>query len=197
LRQYHAALCEKTSIANRLTRENDLIRTRLAECYQELSAAHRLNDQMRKKEYEIFRLRNENHDKDKQIQQYEHNLRELQSTAGSFVEKQVVKNILLSYFHASRDKRQEVIPHLAALVGFTQEEYNTAIDALSTNNSNSSRERSDWLGANPAASGGGANPAASGGGANLARTTTQSETPIYNPNEVINKLFFQENLFLF
>ena len=39
------------------------------------------------------------------------------------MEKQLVKNILLSYFHTPIDKRQEVVPLLGALVGFTQEEY--------------------------------------------------------------------------
>jgi hypothetical protein len=104
-----------------------------------------------------------------------------------------VKNILLSYFHTPVDKRQEVIPLLGALVGFTQEEYKKAIDALSNNNSNTPRGGSGWL-----TGWLGGNPAAQGGGANLARTRTQSETPVYNPNKVINKLFFKKkNLFFF
>jgi len=179
LRQYQDALREQTSIATRLTNENNEIRARLAEYNEALSAAHRLNDQIEKKDLLINTLRNENHDKDKQIQQYEHNLRDLQSTTGSRVEKQLVKNILLSYFHTPIDKRQEVIPLLGALVGFTQEEYKKAIDALSNNNSNSPRGGSGWL-----TGWLGGNPAAPGGGTNLARTRTQSETPVYDPNKV-------------
>jgi len=103
-----------------------------------------------------------------------------------------VKNILLSYFHTSFDKRQEVIPLLGALVGFTQEEYKKAIDSLSTNNSNNARRGSSWL-----TGWLGKNSGAPGGRANLGRTRTQSETPVYDPNKVVNKLFFKENLFLF
>ncbi len=181
LRQYQDALREQTSIATRLTNENNEIRTRLAEYNEALSAAHRLSDQIEKKDLTINTLRNEIQDKDKRIQQYEHNLRDLQSTSGSRVEKQLVKNILLSYFHTPLDKRQEVIPLLGALVGFTQEEYKKAIDALS--NSNGARGGSGWLsgwlGGNPAAVGG-------GGAANSGRTRTQSETPVYDPNKVSN-----------
>ena len=119
------------------------------------------------------------HEKDKQIQQYEYNLRDLQSTSGSRVEKQLVKNILLSYFHTPLDKRQEVVPLLGALVGFTQDEYRKAIDAQANSNSNSAKGSgwlSGWLGGNPAA----------GPGGGPARTRTQSETPSYDPNKVIN-----------
>ncbi|CAF4597233.1 unnamed protein product, partial [Rotaria magnacalcarata] len=79
-------------------------------------------------------------------------------------------------------KRQEVIPLLGALVGFTQDEYKRAIDATSTNNSNSPKGGSGWLtgwlGGNVATGGG-------GGGTNPARARTQSETPVYDPNKVI------------
>ncbi len=102
-----------------------------------------------------------------------------------------MKNILLSYFHTPVDKRQEVIPLLGALVGFTQEEYKKAIDSLSTNNSNIARGGSGWL-----TGWLGGNPGTPGGGTNLGRTRTQSETPVYDPNKVINKLFFKENIFL-
>jgi chromosome segregation ATPase len=184
LRQYQDALREQTSIATRLTNENNEIRTRLAEYNEALSAAHRLSDQIEKKDLAIHTLRNEIHEKDKQIQQYEHNLRDLQSTSGSRVEKQLVKNILLSYFHTPLDKRQEVIPLLGALVGFTQEEYRKAIDALSNSNSNSARGGSGWL---SGWLGGNQTTAAGGGAPNAARTRTQSETPVYDPNKVINQ----------
>lgn len=179
LRQYQDALREQTAIANRLTNENNEIRTRLNEYNEALSAAHRLNDQIEKKDLLVNTLRNDILAKDKQIQQYEYNLRDLQSTSGSRVEKQLVKNILLSYFHTPVDKRQEVVPLLGALVGFTQEEYKKAIDALSTNNSNNPKGGAGWLtgwlGGNPQAS----------GSANLTRVRTQSETPAYDPNKVI------------
>ncbi|CAF0924059.1 unnamed protein product [Rotaria sordida] len=188
LRQYQDALREQTTLANRLTNENNEIRNRLAEYNEALSAAHRLNDQIEKKDLLINTLRNEIHDKDKKIQQYEYSLRDLQSTSGSRVEKQLVKNILLSYFHTPINKQQEVIPLLGALVGFTQDEYKKAVDAASTNQSNNLRAGSGWLsgwlGGNPAGGGG-------GGGANTARTRTQSETPVYDPNKSFTELLIQ------
>ncbi|CAF4670489.1 unnamed protein product [Rotaria sp. Silwood1] len=185
LRQYQDALREQTTLANRLTNENNEIRNRLAEYNEALSAAHRLNDQIEKKDLLINTLRNEIHDKDKKIQQYEYNLRDLQSTSGSRVEKQLVKNILLSYFHTPVNKRQEVIPLLGALVGFTQDEYKKAIDAASTNQSNSPKGGSSWL------TGWLAGNSAGGGGANSARARTQSETPVYDPNKSFTELLIQ------
>jgi len=150
LRQYQDALREQTSIATRLTNENNEIRTRLAEYNEALSAAHRLSDQIEKKDLLINTLRNEIHDKDKQIHQYEYNLRDLQSTTGSRVEKQLVKNILLSYFHTPIDKQHEVIPLLGALVGFTQEESQKTMNAIANNCNNISGTNwfTGWLGVN-------------------------------------------------
>lgn len=145
-----------------------------------MAAAHRLNDQLDKNQLLIETLRNELHERDKQIQQYQFNLRDLQSTSGSRVEKHLVKNILLSYFHTPVDKRQEVVPLLGALVGFTQEEYRKAIDANSTGNN--PKAASGWL---TGWLGGGAS-AASGPNA-ASRTRTQSETPAYDPNKVCHR----------
>ena len=180
LRQFQDALREQTAIATRLTNENNEIRTRLAEYNEALSAAHRLTDQIEKKDQLVYTLRHDIQEKEKLIHQYESNLRDLQSTSGSRVEKQLVKNILLSYFHTPVDKRQEVIPLLGALVGFTQEEYKKAIDSLSNNNSNNARAGwlSGWLGASPAT-------------AQLGRTRTQSETPAYDPNKSFTELLIQ------
>mgnify|MGYP006904163321 CR=1 FL=1 len=175
LRQYQDALKEQTATVNRLTNENNEIRIRLNENTEALDAAKRLNDQLERKDLTINSLRNDILVKDKQIQQYEENFRDLQSTSGSRVEKQLVKNILLSYFHTPVDKRQEVVPLLGALVGFTQEEYKTAVNALS-NNSNQQKAAgwlSNWLGNNPTQQ-------------NLQRARTQSETPAYDPNKVID-----------
>jgi chromosome segregation ATPase len=188
LRQYQDALREQTSIATRLTNENNEIRNRLAEYNEALSAAQRLSDQIEKKDSMINTLRNTMQDKDKQIQQYEHNFRDLQSTSGSRVEKQLVKNILLSYFHTPVDKRQEVVPLLGALVGFTQEEYRKAIDATSTNSNNAKGGAgwlTGWLGGNAPA------------GVTSGRTRTQSETPVYDPNKVNHFFCFVKILFLF
>ncbi|CAF1686079.1 unnamed protein product, partial [Adineta ricciae] len=71
-----------------------------------------------------------------------------QSSNSTRVEKQLLKNILLSYFQTPIDKQQEVIPILSALVEFTQDEYDKAMNAISNNyaNSTSSGWLSSWLG---------------------------------------------------
>ena len=157
-----------------MTNENNEIRQRLIEYDEASAAARRLNDQLEKKEILFNSLRHELQEKEMKIHQYEQNLRDFQSTNGSRVEKQLVKNILLSYFHTPVDKRQEVIPLLGALVGFTQDEYRKAIDATSTNNSvKTVGWLSGWLNGNQTAN-----------SSNLSRTRTQSETPAYDPNKV-------------
>ena len=66
------------------------------------------------------------------------------------------------------NKQQEVIPLLGALVGFTQEEYQKAIDALATHyqHNTSTGWFSGWL------------------GANAARSTLSKDTPVYHPDKV-------------
>lgn len=73
-----------------------------------------------------------------------------QLTNSSRVEKQLVKNILLSYFNTPSDKQQQVIPILGALVDFTQEDYQKAINAITNNYNNtaSSSWLTGWLGVN-------------------------------------------------
>lgn len=68
----------------------------------------------------------------------------------SRVEKQLVKNILLSYFNTPIDKQQQVIPILGALVDFTQEDYQKAINAVSNNYNNTASNSwlGGWLGVN-------------------------------------------------
>ena len=83
----------------------------------------------------------------------------------SRVEKQLVKNILLSYFHTPIAKQQEVVPLLGGLVGFTQDEYQKAIDAINTN-INGTSWLTGWL------------------GTSSSKSKTQSEAPIYHPDKV-------------
>lgn len=87
----------------------------------------------------------------------------------SRVEKQLVKNILLSYFHTPIDKQQEVVPLLGALVGFTQDEYQKAIDAINSNINGTGSWLTGWL------------------GTSSAKTKTQLEAPVYHPDKVISK----------
>lgn len=87
--------------------------------------------------HELEKLRDEVRLKENQISEIEEKSR----NSGTRVEKQLVKNILLSFFQTPLDKQFEVLPILGALVDFTQEDYQKAVDALSTHQTNSS-----WLG---------------------------------------------------
>jgi uncharacterized protein YoaH (UPF0181 family) len=74
----------------------------------------------------------------------------LPASGGTRVDKQLVKNVLLSYFQTPADKQLEVMPLLAALVDFTHDEYQKAIEALENNQNNgTSSWLPAWLGSNP------------------------------------------------
>lgn len=97
-----------------------------------------------------------------------------QMANNSRVEKQIVKNILLSYFHTPIAKQQEVVPLLGALVGFTQDEYQKAIDAINTN-INGTSWLTGWL------------------GTSSSKSKTQSEAPVYHPDKVTIKCLISIN----
>ena len=155
---YQDSLREQISITARLTNENNEIRQRLDDCNEALSSIHRLNDEIKSKDILITRLQTD-------IVDYDTNSH---TTTNTRVEKQLVKNILLSYFQTPIDKQQEVIPILSALVGFTQEEYDRVMHVLGNNynHNTGSSWLTSWLGANPS------------------RTNTHSNAPVYHPDKV-------------
>ncbi len=155
--QYQDSLREQILIIARLTNENNEIH-------------QRLNDEIQSKSLLINQLQLEIDSKTKQIIEYNENF---QITNNLRVEKQLVKNILLSYFHTPIDKQQEVIPLLGALVDFTQEDYQKAMNAIENNYNNTANTNwlTTWL------------------GANSSKTKIQSET-----SDKVNR---KENIFFF
>jgi hypothetical protein len=150
LLQHQNSLHEQISITARLTNENNEV----------LSSIFHLNEQIQFKDLFINQLQKE--------------IDNFQAINNTRVEKQLVKNILLSYFHTPIDKQQEVIPLISALVGFTQEECQKAMNAISNNNNNNTNSSwlTGWLGANPS------------------RTKTQFETTAHHPDKVNPKKLF-------
>jgi chromosome segregation ATPase len=161
--QYQDSLREQISITARLTNENNEIRQRLEEYNETLSSVNRLHDEIKTKDLLIQKLQTEIDCKTHQIVEYSE---DLQTTDNTRVEKQLVKHIILSYFNTPIDKKQEVIPILGALLGFTQEEYQKAMNALSNNYNNSTGTNwlTGWLSAHP--------------------VSTQSDNPVYHPDKV-------------
>ncbi|CAF3557882.1 unnamed protein product [Rotaria socialis] len=145
--QYQDSLREQISISARLTNENNELQQRLEDANEVLSSMNRSNDEIKAKEILINKLQIEIDHKDKQILEYS---KIFETTNDTRVEKQLVKNILLSYFHTPIDKQQQVIPILSALVGFTQEEYQKVIHSISNNynNTTSNNWLTGWLSAN-------------------------------------------------
>ncbi|CAF0919592.1 unnamed protein product [Didymodactylos carnosus] len=179
LKRYHDALREQTTIATTLTKENSEIRSKLAEYDEALGAAKRLTEQMEKKDQLISALRQEIQNKEILLKQFEQQLKDINISNVTRVEKHLVKNILLSYFHTPPNKRQEVIPLLGALVGFTQDEYQKAVEQ--TMHGQMSSGANGWLGG----------WFSGGSEANTARTRTQSATPSYDPNKSFTELLIQ------
>jgi len=132
--QYQDSLREQILITAHLTNENNEIH-------------QRLNDEIKIKDLLIDKLQIEIDYKTKQIIEYNENI---QTINNSRIEKQLVKNILLSYFHTPIDKQHEVIPLLGALVGFTQEESQKTMNAIANNCNNISGTNwfTGWLGVN-------------------------------------------------
>jgi chromosome segregation ATPase len=169
LLQYQDALREQIAISARLTNENNEIRRRIDECNDALSSVHRLNEELQTKDLLIARLQS---DIDSKTQQIADQHESFQTTNSTRVEKQLVKSILLSYFHTPIDKQQEVVPILSALVGFTHDEYDKAMHAIANNynNSTGSSWLSGWLGGNPV------------------RAKVPSDMPEYHPDKVRERL---------
>ncbi len=59
-----------------------------------------------------------------------------QLTTGAYITKQLVKDCILSYFRAPLHQKQEVITSVSELVGFTQDEYEAAVNSQLTNTNN-------------------------------------------------------------
>ncbi|CAF1028998.1 unnamed protein product [Rotaria sordida] len=138
--QYQDSLREQISISARLTNENNELHQHLEEYNEILLSVNRLNDEIKIKDLLINKLQIEIENRNKQILEFNENFQTINDTR---IEKQLVKNILLSYFHTPIDKQQEVIPILSALVGFTQEEYQKVMNAISNNYNNSAS--TNWL----------------------------------------------------
>ena len=157
--QLQNSLHEQISITARLTNENNEI----------LSSIFHLNEAINAKDLLTNQLQIE--------------IENFQTINNTRVEKQLVKNILLSYFHTPIDKQQEVIPLISALVGFTQDEYQKAMNAISNNynNSTSTSWLTGWL------------------GANSPKIKTQSDALAYHPDKVSrkNSVLIFKNLFGF
>ncbi|CAF2908409.1 unnamed protein product [Rotaria sp. Silwood2] len=145
--QYQDSLREQISISAHLTNENNELHQHLEEYNEILLSVNHLNDEIKTKDLLINKLLIEIDKKNKQILEYNENFQTINDTR---VEKQLVKNILLSYFHTPIDKQQEVIPILSALVGFTQEEYQKVMNIISNNcnNNTSTNWLTSWLSIN-------------------------------------------------
>jgi hypothetical protein len=118
----------------------DIIKTQNKQLENDLQIQQQTNQSNLQciEEYEqtVTQLQQEIDKKDKEIEE---------STSQLHLNNQHVKYLLLSYFLTSVDKREKLIPLLAAFVGCTEEEYNEEINPESNNNNNGARSESSWL----------------------------------------------------
>lgn len=145
--EYQETLRQQISISARLTNENNELHQRVLEFDTLRATVYCLNDEIKTKDLLLTQLQTDIDTKKKQISDYED---ALQTTNGARVDKQLVKNILLSYFNTPIDKQQEAIPIIGALVGFTQDEYHKVLNAVSNNSNNTTSTNwlTGWLGTN-------------------------------------------------
>ena len=150
--------------------EQILTTARLANENNEMN--ERLNEELQMKNLLINQLQSEIESKTKEIVEFDANI---QTTNQSKVEKQLVKNILLSFLNTPIDKQQEALPLLGALVGFTQDEYQKAIEALANNYQNTAGSSwlTGWL------------------GNNSTKMKLPSQAPVYHPEKSFAELLIQ------
>ncbi|XP_038074258.1 thyroid receptor-interacting protein 11-like isoform X2 [Patiria miniata] len=120
--RYKVRAEEKNKIAEQLFKQTVELQERLAATMEALEAASRLNEQLDRKEEVAVHLREELARKEELLHEYETRFDELGNASEGKVDKPLMKNLLLGYFHAPQKKRPEVLKLLGNVLNFSFEE---------------------------------------------------------------------------
>jgi chromosome segregation ATPase len=138
LERYQKKL-EHTKTENGALQEKcNILQTQLEESQETIEAAHRLSEQLDRKEEAVMALKEEVLLREKQLLKVEEELNKMTSSNEAKVDKVVIKNLFLGYFHTPTNKRREVLQLIGKVLNFSQEEMAQA-------SSESSQSRG-WLG---------------------------------------------------
>ncbi|PVD26223.1 hypothetical protein C0Q70_13893 [Pomacea canaliculata] len=95
----------------------------LEEASDGLAAASRLSEQLDLKEEVIQTLKEEVKQREEELKKAEEDINKLSSSTDAKVDKVLMKNLILSYFHTPDKNRMDAIHSIGGLLGFTQEEF--------------------------------------------------------------------------
>ncbi|XP_074662734.1 uncharacterized protein LOC141915192 isoform X2 [Tubulanus polymorphus] len=87
-----------------------------------LEAASRISEQLDRKEEIIGALKEEVQLREAAAKQAEEEIRKLSSNSEAKVDKTVIKNLFMGYFHTPQNKRQEVLRLIGSILDFTHDD---------------------------------------------------------------------------
>jgi predicted nucleic acid-binding Zn-ribbon protein len=106
----------------RLQRQLRDMQMQLNEASDALEAAHRLSEQLDRKDSMIAALRDEVHVREAELAKTEEQVRRLTSTTESKIDKIIIKNLLLGYFHTPPAKRTEALQVIGQVLSYSRDE---------------------------------------------------------------------------
>ncbi|XP_071795672.1 uncharacterized protein [Asterias amurensis] len=125
IERYKFRADEKDKVAGQLFKQNVELQERLEATTEALDAASRLSEQLDRKEEVAVRLREELYKKEELLHQYEARFEEFGNARDSKVDKPLMKNLVLGYFHAPAKKRSEVLKLIGNVLNFSNDELQT------------------------------------------------------------------------
>lgn len=105
-----------------LKTENADLQNRLVEASDALEAAQRLHEQLDRKEEAICALREEVQLRETAIHESEERIRSLYTSSEGKIDKVVVKNLILGYFHTPTNQRPQVLRAIGGVLDFSKDE---------------------------------------------------------------------------
>ncbi|XP_076441605.1 uncharacterized protein LOC143280803 isoform X2 [Babylonia areolata] len=107
----------------RLERELQQAHEELEEATDGLAAASRLSEQLDRKEEALQALREEVQHRETALRDTEEEVRKLTSSKEAKVDRELMKNLLLGYFHTPDRNRMDAIHAIGSVLGFTQDDF--------------------------------------------------------------------------
>ncbi|XP_023931137.1 thyroid receptor-interacting protein 11 isoform X5 [Lingula anatina] len=107
------------------------LQNQMVEASDALDAAQRLSEQIDKKEDVVQALKEEVHQRDELLREAGEKIRQLTSVTEGQVDKLIMKNLFMGYFHTPPAKRQDVVLLISRVLDFTSEEMKKVMEESS------------------------------------------------------------------
>ncbi|KAK7104910.1 thyroid receptor-interacting protein 11-like isoform X2 [Littorina saxatilis] len=107
----------------RLHKELEQTKMDLEEASDGLEAASRLSEQLDRKEEALLAMREEVQRREDALKSAEEEIHKLTSSKDAKVDRELMKNLLLGYFHTPDRNRLDAIHAIGSVLGFTQDDF--------------------------------------------------------------------------